>query len=172
LRSRSGTPPAGHGAKLAVACRPASPWQSTRTIPTSCCSPPAIASTCPRTAASSGTRSFPSCPISRRSPSSVEASRGRKVTLSARTPCPNVTVRPRPCGTWPGTVPRRVPKGRVATGLGAGAVLEPELAPRDDDHGAADFHPFDLLRRPGRTRVELRRPAELDPLRDLDRVAC
>src|SRR5205807_644342 len=30
---------------------------------------------------------------------------GRKVRLSARTPCPEGAVPPRPCGTWPGTVP-------------------------------------------------------------------
>src|SRR6266540_4287091 len=41
-----------------------------------------------------------------------------KVTLPARTPCPSETVRPRPCRTWPGTVPGRGPQGRVSKGAG------------------------------------------------------
>src|SRR5919108_1197467 len=79
----------------------------------------------------------------------VSGSCGSKVTLSPRTPCPNATVRPRRSASWPGTVPRRVPKGRVATGLltrrcpgfallvqGRQVRVEQRVAPEEGDQRA------------------------------------
>src|SRR6266508_4324774 len=58
---------------------------------------------------------------------------GRKVTSSARTPCRIGTVRPRPCGPWPGTDPRRAPPGRVCQRRRAHSCDE---AGRDDPEPA------------------------------------
>src|SRR5207248_11024510 len=100
---------------------------------TGSCSPRATASTCPRTAASSGAHSSPSSPTSRPSPS---------------------------CGL--------TPKGSDPS---SSLFLQPELAARDDHGRAADLDRLRALGRSRRARVELRRPADLVALRDLDLVA-
>src|SRR5919204_2925597 len=49
--------------------------------------------------------------------------------------------------------------------------LQPELASRDDDGRAADFHTVDPVALAERGRVERRRPADLRALGDRDLVA-